>query len=367
LAVTSASPKPRRRRRRTRKPAAASPRPRAKELVDRLLAKQATLKSSELAHAAAISRQAAQRHLRALVAAGRLVPAGKGRVAHYRLAPAGGRAPLQLRFPCAVLDEERVWQEARARFRALAALPPPGEAVFHYALTEMLNNAIDHSGSAEVEIAFERAGPRGLAFEVVDEGVGVFDNVRVVLGLASNLEALQELSKGKVTTLPDRHTGEGIFFTSKVADYFELDSGGLRWMVDNVRADMAVEPREPPRRGTRVRFEAGRRPRTTLEQVFAAFTRDFAFDRTRVVVKLFKSGERFVSRSEARRLMHGLERFKEVELDFGGVAAVGQGFVDEVFRVWARAHRRTRVRATHMSPTVAFMVRRGRPGSGSRR
>ena len=39
----------------------------------------------------------------------------------------------------------------------------------------------------------------------------------------------------------------------------------------------------------------------------------------------------------------GLERFREVVLDFAGVDAIGQGFADEVFRVWARAHAGTRL------------------------
>lgn len=56
-------------------------------------------------------------------------------------------------------------------------------------------------------------------------------------------------------------------------------------------------------------------------------------------MKLFEHGTQFVSRSEARRLMHGLKKFKKVTLDFRGVKGVGQGFADEVFRVWPAAHR----------------------------
>src|SRR5690606_39626838 len=63
----------------------------------------------------------------------------------------------------------------------------------------------------------------------------IFEHVRAKLELSSRLEALQEISKGKTTTLPDRHTGEGIFFTSKVADHFEITANGLRWEVDNLR------------------------------------------------------------------------------------------------------------------------------------
>ena len=40
-----------------------------------------------------------------------------------------------------------------------------------------------------------------------------------------------------------------------------------------------------------------------------------------------KIGVAFVSRSEAKRLLSGMERFKEVEVDFTGIGVVGQGFV----------------------------------------
>ncbi len=40
------------------------------------------------------------------------------------------------------------------------------------------------------------------------------------------------------------------------------------------------------------------------------------------------------SRSEGRRLLDGLDEFAEIDVDFAGVQALGQGFVDELLRVW---------------------------------
>jgi len=81
---------------------------------------------------------------------------------------------------------------------------------------------------------------------------------------------------------------------------------------------------------------------------------------SRIVVKLFKYGVRFVSRSEAKRLLVGLEKFREVILDFAGVEAVEQGFADEVFRVWAKQHLETTLNPENMTEPVAFMVERAR-------
>jgi anti-sigma regulatory factor (Ser/Thr protein kinase) len=325
----------------------------AQDRIFRLFGGNRPRAAGEVAAAAGISRQAAHRHLAALVREGRLVAEGKGRAARYRDA---GRLPVSRRYPRAIISEDKVWRDLASTHRQLGALPKDGRSVFEYAFTEMLNNAIEHSGSKHVQVSLETI-PRGLAFEVVDQGRGAFANLRNTLGLASELEALQELSKGKLTTLPAGHTGEGIFFTSKVADRFELESGKLKWLVDNVRDDVAVG-QVPFRRGTRVRFEARAKPRRRLADVFAEYTDDFEFKKTRIVVKLFALGTRFISRSEARRVLTVLDRFAEAVLDFRGVDEIGQGFADEVFRVWPAGHGETKLTPVNMNDAVAFMVNR---------
>jgi hypothetical protein len=94
-------------------------------------------------------------------------------------------------------------------------------------------------------------------------------------------------------------------------------------------------------------------------------TDEHQFSRTRTVVRLFSFGVEFISRSEAKRLMHGLERFSEVLIDFAGVEAVGQGFVDEALRVWPNQHPQTAVQPIGMTGPVEFMVRRGLPQAGT--
>ena len=331
------------------------PRASVRDQILQLFRKGARLRASEVAASVEVSRQAAHRHLSALVKEGVLETQGQGRSVTYG---AFGGLPIVRRYPRGVIAEDRVWSELATESEALATLSDTARSVFRYAFTEMLNNAIEHSASKEVALRFERI-PDGLAFEIVDEGVGLFAHLRKELGLSSDLVALEELSKGKITTLPEGHTGEGIFFTSKVADWFEIDSGGLRWVVDNRRQDVAAGA-APARRGTRIRFEGGLQPSRTLRQVFDEYTVDLEFAKTRIVVKLFTHGDRFISRSEARRVTSGLERFREAILDFRGVLEIGQGFADEVFRVWAAAHPRTKLVPQNMIEPIEFMVKRAR-------
>ncbi len=176
--------------------------------------------------------------------------------------------------------------------------------------------------------------------------------------LPSLYAAVQELTKGKQTTAPDRHTGEGIFFSSKAVDLFSLASNGVVWIVNNLRVDHAVGT-SATTVGTVVRFEIDPNTDFDLTALFRHFTEDTKFTRTRPVVKLFALGVNFVSRSEAKRLLAGMEQFTEVEIDFSGVDRVGQGFVDELFRVRPQTNPDTKLTPTNMNEAVEFMVSRG--------
>jgi anti-sigma regulatory factor (Ser/Thr protein kinase) len=256
------------------------------------------------------------------------------------------------------LAEHEVWH----RIREDLQLPIDSEAgrIMAYAFTEMLNNAIDHSGSDTAVISFWISDDQW-CFEIKDKGVGALAKLESGLHLDSEFEAVQELSKGKRTTDPAHHTGEGIFFTSKVVDLFRLTSSGVRWTVDNLRHDQALGT-APPMLGTSVQCQVDPHTDRVLADIFREFTQDHAFVRTRPFVKLFEIGTTFVSRSEARRLLDGLEAdFETVEVDFAGVTDVGQGFVDELLRVWPATYPGKMVIPINMNAAVEFMVKRGRP------
>ena len=276
--------------------------------IDSLFQGGHSLRAGEVAGALGVTRQTAHRHLRELVAAGYLVVEGAGRSTRYRKTnPVDER-----RYATGGLEEDRVWSDMNAPGMVASDLPKAAETVLHYVLTELVNNAIEHSGAAEVEVRVARVDLT-IELEVSDQGVGIFRHVRDKLGLESELHALQELSNGKTTTMPSRHTGEGIFFSSKAANRFLIESGELRWIVDSRKNDTAVGSLDPPVLGTTVRAEFESENPNDLTALFAEYTRDFEFSRTRTVVRLFGIGTEFVSRSEAKRLVHGLEKFTEYE------------------------------------------------------
>jgi anti-sigma regulatory factor (Ser/Thr protein kinase) len=332
----------------------ADKRPNVRQAVFDLLGLRDAVSNREVAVATGLSRQSVHAGLAALVASGDLVVEGAGRSTRYRRA-----ALAAVRRPTDGLAEDDVWRELLRAWPALDEAVPDVLGVLQYAVTEMVNNAIDHAESPQVEVRVLR-WDESIVVEVVDDGVGALARVRAGLGLDDHFAAVQHLSKGKVTTDPERHRGEGLFFTSKAVDYFVLESDGLRWTVDSRRHDQAVGAGSRTV-GTRIRLEVDAAGGRQIAEVFAAYTDPdtLAFSRTRTTLRLFEHGVRFVSRSEAKRLVRGLERFEEVEIDLLGIEEVGQGFVDEVFRVWAHAHPGVRITWSRATEPVAFMIRRG--------
>lgn len=217
------------------------------------------------------------------------------------------------------------------------------------------------SGSSTVDIRVLRSQDR-VVIDIADHGEGIFAHLRRELGVESTLEAAQRLTLGKVTTMPERHTGEGIFFSSRAVQVFTLEANELRWTADNERDDWALGE-VAPRRGTLVRVEVDAVRAAPPAEVFRRYTddADLAFSTTETVIKLFEFGTRFVSRSEAKRITAGLEPFRRVIVDFAGVDEVGQGFVDELFRVWTADNPDKAVEPRNMNDAVRFMVERGRP------
>lgn len=321
------------------------------------LARRAAATGGELRAHLGISRQALSAHVRTLVEAGEVVRLGATRGARYTLASRAPAAAVVARtLRTRGLDEGRVWDELAAQLNLRRALRPNVEAIVHYAFTEMLNNAIEHSEAERCAVRLSlEAGAVG--FEVRDSGIGVFHSITSKLQLVDEEAALVELLKGRTTTMREAHTGEGIFFTSRAADRFLLRSHRIQVEWNRARDDVFVSRRRLLA-GTDVRFQVQRGTTRRLDEVFGEFAPeeyDFQFQKTKVLVRLLRRD--YVSRSEARRLLANLEKFSEIVVDFRDVQAVGQGFADEVFRVFARRYPSIVIKTENTNPVIDAMIR----------
>jgi anti-sigma regulatory factor (Ser/Thr protein kinase) len=330
------------------------PKPRADRL--RALAdRRGEVANRDVVAALVVSPATAQRLLHALVVGGVLERRGKGRAARYALRRVRRRLALRS------LDEDRAWLDLASDIGRIRPLEPEAGRSLQYAATEVINNAIEHSRGRTVALSVE-FGPAGATILTVkDDGVGVFARICEDFGFASPHDAIVQLEKGKLTSDPERHSGEGLFFSSKAVSRFRLESQRTAWIVDNLAGDSAIGPSDVAR-GTRVVLQVVRGATPRLEDVFRSFTdaETLRFVRTRATIRLGLLGKSLVSRSEARRVVQGLAKFTHATLDFSGVEVVGQGFCDEIFRVFARAHPDVALDPVGMNDAVAFMVARAR-------
>ncbi len=183
-------------------------------------------------------------------------------------------------------------------------------------------------------------------------------------GLSDERESLLELAKGKLTTDPERHSGEGVFFTSRAVDRFVIFSGGLSFSHEKVGHDFPFG-HDDVHQGTTVVTRHAHTSQTDLTKTFNQFAApgEYTFSKTIVPLRLAVFGnENLMSRSQARRVLARVERFRTVVLDFDGVGFVGRAFADEVFRVFAAQHPDMEIIPIHTNAVGGQMISRARMG-----
>ncbi|MEM6543284.1 MAG: DUF4325 domain-containing protein [Pseudomonadota bacterium] len=305
-----------------------------------------------------VSRQAINKHINKLVEQGSINRSGKTRNRTYTLAPtAQYRESFEL---SPSLEEDQVWR--RNIKPRLGELPDNVMDIWHYGMTEMINNAIDHSDGATLLVNIVRTAQDTKAI-IHDDGIGIFRKIMTELDLEDERHAVLELSKGKLTTDPTRHTGEGIFFTSRVFDSYAIMSGEVYFSHNFEDIEDFILQNERPMNGTTVFMDISNNTARTTKSVFDQYTtdEDYGFNKTVVPVKLAQYGnENLVSRSQAKRLLARVDRFRIVVFDFEDVETIGQAFADEIFRVFASNNADVEIYSTNMTKDVAQMVGRAK-------
>lgn len=283
-----------------------------------------------------ITRQAVNKHLVQLVKEKALIETGNTRNRTYKLCPI---AEVEKAYPLTPdVQEDVVWRNDVLQL--LAGLPENVIDIWSYCFTEMFNNAIDHSAATYISVSVKRTAA-STAIRIHDNGIGIFKKIQDALGLLDQQHAVFELSKGKLTTDPARHTGEGIFFTSRMVDNFRILSSETFFSHNFGESEDWILQDEQPTSGTLVSMRLNNHTSRTLKKVFSEFStdEDIGFTKTVVPVRLAQYGDdKLVSRSQAKRLLDRVDRFKTVIFDFKEVTAIGQSFADEIFRVFQNSH-----------------------------
>jgi anti-sigma regulatory factor (Ser/Thr protein kinase) len=293
-----------------------------------------------------VTKQNASYHVQKLIAEKQLTQSGKTRRTRFFLAP----TLVWQKHYSRKQSESDVW-DADVLPR-ISDLPGNALDIWRYCFTEMFNNAVDHSSGTRITIQLKRTAVNA-EIAIIDNGVGIFKKIQRAMKFSDVRDAALELAKGKFTTDPARHTGEGIFFTSKMLDAFDISSGGVYFTSVSQMKNT---------RGTAIWMKlrnTSDRLRKNVYDAYASPENNYAFDRTVVPVKMAEHSENdLISRSQAKRLLLRIDRFRMVVLNFENVNQIGQAFADEIFRVFARRHPGIQLQFVNANEEISNMIRR---------
>lgn len=264
------------------------------------------------------------------------------------------------------LTEDQIYFETI--YPLLEDLSREAKTIWGYAFMEMMNNAIEHSKCKTVHCHVIKDY---LYTEIciLDDGIGIFKNVQNYLErqLGTKVtyqDVLTELYKGKLTTNSEKHSGEGIFFTSKTLNEFAIWSDHTIFSqscydkTQFVQSHLVSCYNRLNSIGTMVIMKLENQTTRKIEEVFNMFAPiEDGFVKTRIPIKEVCSYGQPIARSQARRILYRLEEFKQVELDFKGIDFMGQGFADEIFRVFQKKHPDIELIPIHACPAILGMVK----------
>ncbi len=146
-----------------------------------------------------------------------------------------------------------------------------------------------------------------------------------------------------MTTDSESHSGEGIYFTSRMIEKFCVLSDG-KIFTHNTHLDVTRDvgaicglENLADKSGTTVIMIMPNNSKIDIKEVFDMFSNaDEGFVKTHIpMIRIFTDGFP-VARSQAKRLCMRFEEFKEVILDFKDIDDLGQGFAHELFVVFRR-------------------------------
>ena len=202
-------------------------------------------------------------------------------------------------------------------------LPESREAlrIWEYGLTEIFNNAISHSGGSKSKVFIEK-NHLYTSVSISDDGVGIFTNIvdamkRSGINNPQIRDAIVELYKGKFTSMPGKHSGEGIFFTMQLFDKMAIISDGniLRRGYEGspsiIKSHLISYAQKISKTGTVVIMKLENDTAKNITEILNRFSNtDEGFTKTRIPVLEACLDREPVSRSQARRICTRLEKFK---------------------------------------------------------
>jgi hypothetical protein len=200
-----------------------------------------------------ISRQAANRHLDLLVAAGLIEETGQTRARVYRLKRTSALS-RELRVT-PVLNADRVWEDHIAP--VLSSDKPGVRDLCRGAFGELVRNAVEHADASWINFSFA-SNARDIDVTVADDGNGIFQVLLRPLGAASPRDAAARIANLCNARAPESPVAR-LALLARNFQQFSIRSASFVLTFDRDEDTWTVSDDESPQKGTAVSFRM-RRP-----------------------------------------------------------------------------------------------------------
>ena len=250
----------------------------------------------------------------------------------------------------------------------LANASSEARTIWAYVFMEIMNNAIEHSNANQIRCHVKQ-DYLYTETSIWDDGIGIFQNIKNYFAqeLGQRIDyqdAILELHKGKFTTNPEFHSGEGIFFSTKMLNAFAIVSDAALFSTGCVMPESLINSHliayysKLSHIGAMVVMKLENQTTRTTKEVFDMYAPlEEGFFKTYIPLKEVCQYGEPIARSQARRIVYRLEEFQQVEFDFSGIEFMGQGFADEVFRVFQNKHPEIELIPLHANESVLGMIK----------
>ena len=300
-----------------------------------------------------ISRQAALKHMNALIDDKKVMAYGKTRDRRYKLIP-------QVNFNKTLRIDSNFNSYEVTQKQILIHLESLSKNIFQiceYSIEALVNNIVDHANASSLYVKLFLTYSD---FHIIisDNGSGLFENIKSKLDLPTIQSAAIEIAKGKITTSPLHHSGDALHTIFHLFDWVKIDSSGYGMIFDNKNKIWKIDYSKQEH-GTRVHLQINPNSNRTIEKVFQnLFNKEE--QSIQIPISLLKEPNKnsLHSNSHAKSIFWNINYLNAIKFDFSHIDLIGPAFADELVRQSRSIDREVEINWVNSNQTIDLLMNR---------
>ena len=300
-----------------------------------------------------ISRQAALKHMNALIDDNMVMAYGKTRDRRYKLIPQvnyNKTIPINNEF---ILHD--VLQENFLLH--LESLPKNIFQICEYSIEALVNNIVEHSQASNLYVKLFLTYS-DLNIIISDNGSGLLENIRSKLDLEIVELAALELAKGQITTNLLQNSGEALNTIFHLFDKVEVDSSvyGIVYVSNKEQWDIKYSTQK---QGTRVHLQINPNSKRTCNKIFQnLFNKKEQCIRIPIILLKYGNKNSLLAKRQAKNIFWNINSINVIQFDFYNIDLIGPAFADELVRKSRSINRGVVIEWFNYNSTIDLLMKR---------